>query len=112
MMRYIRYGIYAIIIILFLAISLSNTQPVNATLTPEWFPFIGGLSVTLPFFIFVYVALFMGIALGYLIEYIREARIRRRGNRSQRELKKAQEEIKTLKKKTRQHDDDVLAILE
>ncbi len=111
-MKYIRYALYAFVSIFFILLAFNNNDPVDFVLVPDFIPGINEISVTVPLFIVTLGALLVGLVLGYIFEYVREARIRRKASRAQKELKKTTAELESLKKEAGKHDDDVLAILE
>ncbi len=111
MKRFFIYLLYIIIAIVLVTIAVSNPQSVTVKFLPDWFPLFGGVSVTLPLFVHIYIALFEGLALGLLIEYVREARFRRQARKAKKELKKTEQTLQKTKKDAGQHDDEVLAIV-
>ena len=111
-MKYIRYAFYAFVGISLLFLALDNQQQVDFVLIPDFVPGLREVAVTVPLFVVTLTALLVGIVLGYVLEYLREARIRRAASRSKRALKKTEAQLAALKKETGKHDDDVLAILE
>ncbi len=111
-MKYLIYLVYILIALILVTVAVANPEMVRVTLLPEWFPIWGGLGLTLPLFAHVYIALFVGIAMGLFFEYLREARYRKQARRAKKALKKTEAQLDKTKKKSGDHDDEVLAIIE
>lgn len=111
-MKYIRYVLYAFVGLFLILLAFNNNGSVDFVLVPDFVPGINEISVTVPLFVVTLGALLLGLVLGYIFEYVREARIRRNASRAQKALKKTTAELESLKKEAGKHDDDVLAILE
>ena len=102
-MQIIRYGFLAIVAIVLVTLAMANREFVEVALLPDVLVDLVGLqrAVTLPLFVVILIAVAAGLAIGFVWEWIRERRERRR---LEGEVKK----IKTDKHK----GDDVLALLE
>lgn len=110
-MSYFRNAAYAILGVFILLIALNNQQQVEFVLIPEFIPGLSRWALNVPLFIVTLGALLIGIVVGYVLEYIREAQIRMNASRTHKALKKTSSELDALKKETGKHDDDVLALI-
>lgn len=117
-MRLIKMIITAILMIAVVLVALANREDVTVKLLPDQLSdqFAGWAgyepALTLPLFAFLIGAILLGGLLGYLIEYIREGKIRKAKRGVEREKRQIEQELETLKKKTRTEEEEVLALLE
>ncbi|MEM9009931.1 MAG: LapA family protein [Pseudomonadota bacterium] len=110
-MRYLRYALLAILLIVIVSLSLANSASVTLKLMPPGFDFIYQAEVTLPLFFVIIGAVVIGFICGELLEYVRERKIRRVSSQRRREVMRLERENQELKKKTGEGEDDVLALL-
>ncbi|MEM6325158.1 MAG: LapA family protein [Pseudomonadota bacterium] len=114
MLRYIRYLLLATIGIVLLVVGMANRDPVTLNLLPpelarETSIFV---SLTLPLYIVILGAVIVGVLLGFVWEWIREARIRAGAKSDRRMRERLEREMVRIKKKDPAASDDVLAILD
>lgn len=114
MMRYIRYGFLATLGIVLVSVSLANRQIVQLRLMPDALSDLLGfnLSVDLPLFLVVLGGVIAGLIIGFLWEWLREHKHRRDASVKTGEVRKLEREVKKLKKKQSEGQDDVLALLD
>lgn len=114
MMRYIRYGFLTALGIVLVSVSLANRQMVQLKLMPDALAELLGfnLSTNLPLFLVVLGGVVAGLVIGFLWEWLREHKHRRDASVKSTEVRKLEREVKKLKKKQNQGEDDVLALLE
>lgn len=115
-MKYLRYVLVAIVLLLCVTIALANRAPVTLALWPDTVTaFLGfGYSVTLPLFAVVGGAAGLGLVLGLVWEWLREHSLRKDAARTRRELdrvRSGQSSMATDETKARPRD-QVLAILD
>lgn len=110
-MRYVRYTLLALIMIVVVLLALANREMVALKLMPEALSFIFQRSVELPLFLILVLTLMLGVALGYVLEWGREMRQRREAAEARRTIARQQREIEALKRRSGETKDDVLAIL-
>jgi len=113
-MRYLRYLFLAMIGLVLITIALANRGDVTLRLLPDE---LSGLiplpySVTLPLFMAVFVGVFFGLLIGFVWEYLREYRMRADLSRKDRELHRLERQIRALREKTGEGQDEVLALLD
>lgn len=115
-MKYIRYAILALIILLCVTIALANRGPVSLALWPDTVTaFLGfGYTLTLPLFVVVGGAAGLGLMLGLAWEWLRERGIRAEAKANRRELERLRNEhgVKPVSAPTNSARDDVLAIMD
>lgn len=114
MMRYLRYLLLAILALALITIAMANRSVVGLNLLPDGIAAFAGfnLSIRLPLFLVIFGGVVAGLALGYVMEWIREARQRAEGNRAKRDAKQLEREVKRLKRDRGENKDEVLALLE
>lgn len=114
MLRYIRYLILAAIAVCLVTIAMANRGPVTLRLVPaEVTDVIGiGGEITLPLYLVILGGVVLGVLLGFVWEWIREAKIRSSAAQDRREREKLEREVTRIKAKNPAASDDVLAILE
>jgi len=113
-MRYIRYAILAALVIIVVSVSLANREIVSLKLLPVPFAeFLGfNWTISLPLFVVVLGGIAMGIAIGFIWEWIREQKHRREANAKTREVAKLEREVSKLKVEKHEGKEEVLAILD
>ncbi|WP_170517724.1 lipopolysaccharide assembly protein LapA domain-containing protein [Ruegeria atlantica] len=114
MIRYLRYAFLAILGIVLISVSLANRETVELTLMPEAFAELLGfnLSTSLPLFVVVLGGVVAGLIIGFLWEWLREHKHRRDASSKKSEVRKLEREVKKLKKKQNEGQDEVLALLD
>ncbi|WP_170391096.1 lipopolysaccharide assembly protein LapA domain-containing protein [Ruegeria arenilitoris] len=113
-MRYIRYGFLAVLGIVLVSVSLANRQMVHLQLMPDALSDLLGfnLATSLPLFLVVLGGIVAGLVIGFLWEWLREHKHRKDATVKKTEVKKLEREVKKLKKKQNEGQDDVLALLD
>lgn len=113
-MRYIRYVFLAVLGAVLISISLANRQLVELKLMPDALSELIGfnLSTSLPLFLVVLGGVVAGLVIGFLWEWLREHKHRRDASVKTGEVRKLEREVKKLKKKQNEGQDDVLALLD
>jgi len=110
-MRFIRYSILGIFMIVLVSLALANRSSVMVALLPKDLPFATNFQVELPLFAIIFAAIIVGLVLGYLMEFFREHKYRRQAAVKNRETAQLSAQVALLKKESGKDDDDVLAIL-
>lgn len=113
-MRYLRYAVWAVLAAVLISISLANRGFVDLKLMPEALAELVGYNpaISLPLFVVVLGGVAAGLALGYVLEYLREHKHRREVRLKQGEVKKLAREVKRLKRQKHEGKDEVLALLD
>ncbi len=116
MLRYIRYLFLAVLGLCLITVALANRTMVSLRLLPEELGHFAGLTweIRLPLFLVVFGGIVAGLMIGFVWEWLREARIRAEGGRAKREARKLEREMSRLKSAAGAEDqkDEVLALLE
>lgn len=111
-MRAIKLVLLGILLITIVVVALANRDPVTLRLLPEGVSSILPYSREVPLFIVILASIFVGLMLGYVLEWVREHKHRREAAQKKREASRLEREVKTLKKKHLSEADEVLAILD
>lgn len=111
-MRTIKLILLAVILLAIVLLGLANRAPVTLHLLPPGLAeLVPGAMIDLPLFVVILAAILSGMVLGYLFEYVRESKHRRRAREKQREASQLSTEVSQLRKETNRPKDDVLAVL-
>lgn len=114
MFRYIRIAFLAALGLVLVTVAIANRAPVAIRLLPEEIDrFFGfGAEVSLPLYLIIYGGIVAGLLIGFVWEWIREARLRAEAEKAKAEVSQLQKEVKSLKTEKTGSQDDVLALLE
>ena len=87
-MKYLRYALLALVLLLCVTVALANREPVTLALWPDTVSaFLGfGYALTLPLFAIVGLAAGLGLVLGLVWEWLRERSVRVEAKQNRREL--------------------------
>ncbi|CAN5707263.1 hypothetical protein BH23PSE1_BH23PSE1_11660 [soil metagenome] len=110
-MRTIKLLLLALILIAIVLLALANRDLVTLNVLPEELSGILARSIDLPLFVVILASVVVGLALGYILEWLREHRHRRRAAEKSREAARLAREVDRLKTQSGKPDDDVLALL-
>ncbi|NVO57115.1 LapA family protein [Rhodobacteraceae bacterium B1Z28] len=113
-MRYLRYAFLVTLGIILISVSLANVQSVELKLMPDALAELLGfnLSTSLPLFLIVLGGVVAGLVIGFMWEWLREHKHRRDATTKKSEVRKLEREVKKLKKKQNEGQDEVLALLD
>ena len=109
-MRFIKYLLLAIILIAIVVLAVANRGPVTLHLLPDGLSMFGQRSIELPMHLVGLALILTGMILGYIFEWLREHKHRRRAALKAREAAELDREVKTLRK-AQAKDDEVLALI-
>ena len=112
-MRYLRLIFLAVLALALLVLALANRAPVTLVLLPDDLARLTGVqgAITVPLFAVVFGGIAAGLVIGFVWEWLREHRFRAQAARAGREAGRLKREVDRLRK-TPEHRDDVLALLE
>lgn len=109
-MRTIKLILLGIILIGIVVLSLANRGDVTVRLLPEGLDgLLPGAAIDLPLFVVSLLSIVTGMVLGYILEWLREHRHRRRAAEKEREAARLRTEVAHLRRS--EPRDDVLALL-
>lgn len=113
-MRYIRYASIATFAVALILIALANRGMVAVKVLPEELAGFVALnpSYEVPLFIVMFGGILAGLVIGFIWEWIREAKERAAAARQARELQSLRTELRRLKGERHESKDEVLAILD
>jgi Protein of unknown function (DUF1049). len=96
-MKYLRYALLALVLVLCVTVALANREPVTLALWPDTVTaFVGfGYALTLPLFAIVGLAAGLGLVLGLVWEWLRERGQRVEAKRNRRELDRMRADTNT-----------------
>ena len=98
-MRYIRYAFLLALGLILVTIAFANRELVTLRLMPDdldrFWPV--GRVVTMPLFLVIFGAIVLGVALGFVWEWLREHHIRAEAGRDRREKDQLRREVDRLK---------------
>lgn len=110
-MRTIKLILLALILIAIVILAVANREPVTLHLTPQGLASIVQHSVTLPLYAVGLLSILTGLVLGYILEWLREHKHRRRAAEKAREAAALDRENARLRRQTGAGEDDVLVLL-
>ena len=113
-MRYIRYAFLAAVAIVLIVLALANRDMVTLQLLPGDMASYVGLNFTyqLPQFMIIFLAIVLGLLIGFVWEWLREHKHRAEARSATREKARLEREVKGLKRKSNEGQDEVLALLD
>lgn len=114
MIRYIRYAFLAAIALCLVAIAAANRDVISLSLFPQVVEDLVGwnASIQLPLFIVVFGGIVAGLLIGFVWEWLREAKHRAEASRQKRAARELSREVEKLKGEKHQGKDEVLALLD
>ncbi|MRX50269.1 DUF1049 domain-containing protein [Paracoccus sp. S-4012] len=108
-MRYIKIAALLFLALVLVGVALANRQPVALSATPAGLdPWLGSTTIMVPLYLVILISLLVGIVIGLVYEWLREAHIRREAARRAREVAVLEREV-THRAPPR---DDVLALVD
>ena len=110
-MRTLKLLLLGLILLAIVVLALANRELVTLHLLPEGMARVMPLTIQLPLFVVSLVSIVVGMVIGYLLEWLREHKHRRRASQKSREAAKLNREVEKLRRETGKHEDDVLALL-
>ena len=112
-MQIIRYAFLALVAIVLVTLAMANRGFVELSLLPPVLEGLFGVTwdVSLPTFLVILLSIAVGVALGFVWEWIREHHHRAEAAAERRERKRLEAEMKKMRTE-KARGDDVLALLE
>ena len=114
MLRSLRYIFLGLLAVALLAVASANRTPVTVRLLPPEMDsfFDAGLSLELPLFLVIFAGIIAGLAIGFVWEWFREAKIRAEASQHKRKVVHLEREVTRLKGASGEKQDEVLTLLE
>lgn len=114
MSGYLRYFVLIVLTLVLLIVALANRALVSLSLLPDDLAaFLGWqFRIDVPLFLVLALGAVVGLALGFIWEWLREHKHRKLARVQTRAVSKLERELAALKDQTSLPDDPVLALLE
>jgi putative membrane protein len=115
MIRYLRLVFLGLLALSLIAVAVANRDPVRVRLLPDDLAELTGLTwgTELPLFLVIFAAIIVGVLVGFLWEWFREAGIRGQASTTSREVARLERELASMRdQKATPPQDEVLALLE
>ncbi|WP_290753757.1 lipopolysaccharide assembly protein LapA domain-containing protein [Amaricoccus sp.] len=110
-MRIIKLILLVAILAGIVVLALANRGPVTLNLLPAGMSGIADRSIEVPLYVVGLVSVLVGMALGYILEWLREHKHRRRASAKTREAAALNREVGRLRKEASKGEDEILALL-
>ena len=112
-MRYISYVFYGSLAIVLVIIAIANRDITELNLLPEELVFFDfNFSTSLPVYVIFFSGTIFGVIIGFVWEWLREHKHRTEVVRKNRDLRRAERELRNIKGEKYAGQDDVLALLD
>ncbi|HQY44921.1 MAG TPA: LapA family protein [Paracoccaceae bacterium] len=114
MIRALRYLVLGALALMLLAVASANRASVTLRLIPEDMDMFLGLGwvMDVPLFVVIFGGVLIGLALGFVWEWVRSASVRGEAVRHRQKVGQLERELTRLKGDAPGAEDDVLALLE
>lgn len=110
-MRTLKIVVLALILIALVVVALANRELVTLNLLPAGMSPVMSVSVQVPLFVVGLGGVVVGMIIGYIFEWLREHKHRRRASQKAKEAHRLNAEMAKLRSTTGKHEDDVLTLL-
>lgn len=113
-MSILKIAFWGLVGLCLVVLGFANREPVTLRALPDGLAGALGLSptITMPLFAAIFIGVALGLLVGFIWEWIREAGERARARAQRRELEALRREVERLKTEKHEGKDDVLALLE
>lgn len=112
--RAIKYLFLIVVAVALVVLALANRESVTLTLLPQELALWSGVeyAIELPLFLVILGGVATGVLWGFVWEWLREHRHRAAAATNQREARRLEREVETLRGRREQPRDEVLALVE
>jgi len=110
-MRTLKLLLLGLILLAVVVLAVANRGMVTLNLLPQGLDGVMSRSVELPLYVVILLSVIAGMVLGYLLEWLREHKHRRRASQKAHEAARLNHEVARLRKETGRPEDDVLALI-
>ncbi|MEL6587843.1 MAG: LapA family protein [Pseudomonadota bacterium] len=110
-MSFLRYLFLGLLAVVLLVLALANRELVTLRVLPEGLGLGPLTSVTVPLFLVIFLAIALGLLIGFAWEWLREHKHRAVARRERAEKEKLQKELAKTQARAAP-EDDVLALLD
>jgi lipopolysaccharide assembly protein A len=114
MIRTFRYILIVLMGLVLLTVALANRAPVVVRLLPDDMAAFLGVSMAaeLPLFLVIFAGIVAGLLIGFVWEWLREAKHRTTASTKSREVVRLERELAVLRDTKSDPQDDILALLD
>jgi uncharacterized integral membrane protein len=114
MIRYVRLLLLGMTGLVLLVVALANRAPVTVRFLSDDLAALTGFGWTaeVPLFLVIFAGIVVGVLIGFVWEWFREARIRGTASTTTREVARLERELASLRTETVGPKDEVLALLD
>jgi len=113
-MRFIKYLFLGAVALVLIVVAIANRQPVQLRLLPDdlavFLPFEA--TATVPLFLVIFAGVLAGLLIGFVWEYLREFKVRSNLSKTNKQVKSLKREVNSLREKTGEGQDEILALLD
>jgi putative membrane protein len=113
-MRYVYYLFLLALALVLVTVAFANRELVTLRVLPDdlerFWPV--GRTVTVPLFLVIFGSIIVGVALGFVWEWLREARYRSAAAREHRENQRLAREVDRLRGASAESTDEILRLLD
>ena len=106
--RYI-FGVFLLTLCSFFALANDDMVMVNS---PNMLGTVSGKSIYLPIYLLTSLAIFVGVIIGVLIEYLRNSKLRKAFNENNKKLLKIEKELQKNKEKFLREEEKIFNLLD
>jgi uncharacterized integral membrane protein len=112
--RAIKYLFLIVVAIALVILALANRDPVTLTLLPQELALWSGVDIAmeLPLYLVILGGVVTGLLVGFVWEWLREHRHRSAARHNQREARKLEQQVQSLKGRRNEGRDEILALVE
>ncbi len=113
MIRWLRYLLLVLLGLSLVTVAAANRAPVTVRLLPEDLAAVFNIpfAAELPLFLVIFAGIIAGLLIGFVWEWLREAKHRSRAASGGREIVRLERELASLRDAKGEVQDDVLALL-
>ncbi|WGV15828.1 lipopolysaccharide assembly protein LapA domain-containing protein [Fuscovulum ytuae] len=114
MLRYLRYALIAVLMVLLLTVGLANRTVVPVRFLPEDVAALFGVSwqMEMPLFLVILGGVVIGVVIGFTWEWLREHKHRKAASVRRKEVARLERELAVMKDSASVPGDDVLALID
>ena len=114
MLRYFRYAVIVVLLVLLLTVALANRTVVPVRFLPEDVGALFGVNwqVEMPLFLVIFGGVVAGVVIGFTWEWLREHKHRKAASQRKREVARLEREMEVMRDARSVPGDDVLALVD
>jgi putative membrane protein len=114
MLRYVRYAVIVVLLVMLLTMALANRTVVPVRFLPEDVGALFGVTwqVEMPLFLVIFGGVVAGVVIGFTWEWLREHKHRKAASLRKREVARLEREMEVMRDSRSVPGDDVLALVD